>query len=117
MLHFLYRLLQFLYMFLWSSVYTPIQQGIFALPAFYIFSAAYKSFKLRNIESSLFLITGAFVMLMNMPYGQALWSGFGDIGNWLLDVPMTGMMRAMTITAGIGVCAFSIRTLLIGRDK
>ncbi|GAH94971.1 unnamed protein product, partial [marine sediment metagenome] len=83
---------------------------------FYILLSAARALKARNIEVGI-MITGAiFVFFTNATIGEVLWSGFPIIGNWLLNIPVLGTTRAISITAGVGTIIMGIR-ILIGDEK
>jgi hypothetical protein len=101
-----------LYQFQFVNVYTPLFTAVFALLAFFIMTAAYRSFTVRNLEATIFLLAGIFVVLRNAPVAEWLWSGFSTIGSWVLDVPNTAGQRGILIGAAIGVVALGVRVML-----
>ena len=62
------------------------------------------------------ILSGIFVMLANAPIGQAIWSGFPTIGNWLNNSGQIPAMRAFLITGALGLLAFGLRALL-GKER
>ncbi|MFQ6053388.1 MAG: hypothetical protein ACE5OO_04065, partial [Candidatus Bathyarchaeia archaeon] len=59
-----------LYDWIFRYVYTPLGQTLYPITGFYIFSAAYRAFRARNIDAALLLIAGCFVILTNAPIGS-----------------------------------------------
>jgi hypothetical protein len=106
------------YVYNWSFtyVYTSLSSTLYAITGFYIFSAAYRAFRARNIDATLLLVAGIFVMLANAPIGEVIWSGFPTIGNWLNNSGQIPAMRTFVITGALGVLAFGFRALL-GKEK
>lgn len=107
----------YIFTFFWDTWYMSLRQAIQSLPAFYVFSAAYKSFRMKNIESSIFLLSGTAILLLNAPVTVAMWPSVKTIGEWVMNVPMAAGLRAFTIAAGIGICGYSIRVLLGGQIR
>lgn len=101
-----------LYPWIYNNAYGGVRIAVNALPALYLFTAALRGFIAKNKESALFLIAGLLVLMVNAPIGEAIWGGFKIIGNFILDVPMMGFQRAMTLTVGVGIVAYCIRVLL-----
>lgn len=97
-------------------VFTPLGQHLYPLTGFYIFSAAYRAFRARNIDAALLLIAGCFVILTNAPVGAAIWSGFPTIGRWFLDYGQVPGMRTFLMVGAFGMLAFGLRALL-GRER
>ena len=98
------------------SVYAPIDSSIYSMVAYDICSAFYRTIRARNIDSSLILIMALFVMAKNAPIGEAIWSGFVPIGEWIMEVPSTAGSRGFVIVSGIGALSLAIRAIL-GREK
>jgi hypothetical protein len=98
----------------WSFkyVYTSLSSTFYALTGFYIFSAAYRAFRARNIEATILIVSGVLILLRNAPIGEAIWTGFPILGEWVLMVGQLGGMRTLTFVAGAGLIVFGIRTLL-----
>jgi hypothetical protein len=104
------------YTWAFTNVYTSLSSTLYAITGFYIFSAAYRAFRARNLDATLLLVAGIFVILANAPVGEVIWSGFPTIGNWLNNSGQIPAMRTFVITGALGVLAFGFRTLL-GKEK
>ncbi|MCL5038869.1 MAG: hypothetical protein M1299_03425 [Firmicutes bacterium] len=95
-----------------ANVSQPIGSAIYAILGFYIVSAAYRSFKARNLEAAILMIAAVLIMLGQAPIGETIWSGFPKVSDWILTVPNSAGMRGINIGAYIGIFATSIRVLL-----
>jgi hypothetical protein len=104
------------FQWLYSNIYLPLSSTMFAMLGFFIISAAYRAFRARGLDATVLLLTGVLVMLMNMPLGGAIWSGFPIIGTWLRDIPAMAGYRGVTLALTIGLVAYSIR-VIIGYEK
>ncbi len=104
------------YNWLFKWPYTSLGQTLYAITGFYIFSAAYRAFRARNIDAALLLIAGCFVILTNATVGEVIWSGIPVIGRWFLDYGQVPGMRCFLIVAAFGMLAYGFRALL-GRER
>jgi len=99
--------------FLVEAIMNPASTTVMSLLAFYIASAAYRSFRIRGVDSAILLISGSLVLLGQAPIGAFI---FGpDILNlrtWILSVPNMAGSRGCSIGIAVGSIAMSIRVLL-----
>ena len=104
------------YTWIFANVYTSLSTTLYAITGFYIFSAAYRSFRARNIDAAILLIAGIFVLLANAPIGEVIWPGFPIIGNWFNNVGQIPGMRTFTVVGAFGLLAYGFRAL-IGKER
>ncbi len=105
-----------IYNWLFNYIYTPLGATLYPITGFYIFSAAYRAFRARNLDAALMLIAGCFVMLKNAPVGEAIWIGFATIGSWFQFTGQTPGMRTFAIVGALGLIAYGFRALL-GKER
>lgn len=98
--------------FLYQNIANRIDSAIYALLGFYVCSAAYRSFKLKNLEAGILLVSTVLLMLAQAPIGDAMFPGISKLGEWILTVPNSAGMRGIRLGAGIGAYAASIRVVL-----
>lgn len=101
-----------LFQWLFKNVQNPMQTTMFALLAFYVASASYRAFRVRNFHATLLLVAAVLVMIGKVPIGEMIWSKFPDISQWILSVPSLAAQRALTIGAALGLIATGLKTLL-----
>jgi len=107
-----------IYKWPYDAAYLPLDATMFSLLAFYIASAAYRAFRVRNIDAAVMLVVAFLVMLGNVPIGQAVWGrtaflgGFEGVKNWILRVPNAAGNRALTLGIFLGIMATQSRMLL-----
>jgi hypothetical protein len=97
---------------LFTNVARAVYGAMQATTAFFIVTAAYRSFRARSLETSIMLVVAILVALGNITIGAAIWPGFRPIRDWLYNVPMAFGLSAIYITMAIGAIALGIRTLL-----
>jgi len=100
----------------YMNIYTPLDTAVYAYLGFFVCSAAYRAFRAKSVESSIMLVVGLLMMLLNTSVGPVIWSGFPVIGNWILDVPNFGAARAFAIVLSCGTIIMALR-VLSGKEK
>ncbi len=94
---------------MFMNVYVPFQATVFSLLAFYIASAAYRSFKAKSVESAVLLVASILVMLSKIPLGEQLWGQIPVIGEWIMDAPSSAGRRAIIFGSYLGSITMMIR--------
>ncbi len=122
------------FMWLYKYMIIPLQATMFATLAFFIFSAAYRAFRVRNVGATLMLIAACLVMLGNVPLGSSIWGMisslihivfpqvdftslkqleiFAKIKDWLMAIPQAAAGRGIGIGLALGGIAMSLRIIL-----
>lgn len=122
------------FMWLYKYMIIPLQATMFATLAFFIFSAAYRAFRIRNLAATLLLIAACLVMLGNVPLGGAIWRELCQllhllfpatdlnalyrieplprIKDWLMAIPQAASGRGIGIGLALGGVAMSLRIIL-----
>jgi hypothetical protein len=122
------------FMWLYTYMIIPLQSTMFASLAFFVFSAAYRAFRIRNFAATLLLVAACLVMIGNVPLGSAFWhdigslvhaiipsvsvakfaalEGFASIKDWLMSIPTAAAVRGIGIGLALGGIAMSLRIIL-----
>jgi hypothetical protein len=122
------------FMWLYTYMIVPLQSTMFATLAFFIVSAAYRAFRVRNFAATLLLIAACLVMLGNVPLGGAIWRGVADlvhlvapgvdpgaqgrwelfaaVKDWIMSTPQAAAARGINIGLALGGIAMSLRIIL-----
>jgi hypothetical protein len=101
------------------SFFNPLQAAMFSLLAFYIASAAFRAFRVRNIEATILMVAAFLVMLGRTPLGEYVfsWARGGEgwlpaVTDWIMAVPNTAAQRGIIIGAALGAASMSLRVIL-----
>lgn len=109
-----------IYLWFYNTFNVPLNATMFAVLCFYIASAAYRAFRVRNIDATVLLISAVIVMLGSVPIGKIIFNGFGENGlfgipwmkNWIMDQANTSVIRGLTLGITLGSLAQATRNLL-----
>ncbi len=101
-----------LFMRLFTYAMAPMQATVFALLAYYMASAAYRSFRARKAEATVLLLSAFVLMLGLIPLGASIWKGLPVLGEWLMMVPNMASKRAIMFGVGIGIAATNLKIML-----
>ena len=95
----------------YTFMMVPLQGTMFAILAFFIASAAYRSFRARSREAAVLLIAAVIVMLGRVPLGEHLIPLSGDVTQWILNVLNAAVRRAILIGISLGAVALSLKII------
>lgn len=100
------------YTWLFDSFYDPLGGSIGALLAFWICSACYRTFRIRNVQSVLLLASAIVVMIGRVGIGQTMWPFSTRLSEWIMNVPNSAVMRALGMVTALGMVAVGLRVVL-----
>jgi len=95
----------------YNFMMVPLQGTMFAILAFFIASAAYRSFRARSKEAAVLLIAAVIVMMGRVPLGEYLIPLSGDVSQWILNVLNASVRRAILIGVSLGAVALSLKII------
>lgn len=101
-----------LFMNIFMYIQLPMQAAMFSLLAFYIASAAFRSFRARTPEATVLLITATIVMLGRVPVGSLIYKGLPGITEWILSTISLAAQRGILLGVGLGSIATSMKIIL-----
>lgn len=99
------------YNWLFQYVHRPCSSTMFSILAFFIASAAYRTFRARTPEAALLLVAAVIVMLGRVPIGQEISEYFPLVSDWLLNVPNLAAKRGILLGVSLGAIATSLRII------
>jgi len=97
------------YVWLYNNLYTYLDVALMCFVGFYFYSAMYRTFKIRNIEAVIVIVSAIFMLLTNAPIGGAIWTGIPIIGNWISNTPGMGGWRGFILSASLAMFAMAVR--------
>jgi len=100
------------YSWVFDWAYSPLSATVFSLNAFFLTTACYRAFRARNLQAAVLLISGVIVMLGKVGIGYAIWPGFSQIADWLMNQPNSAAMRGVNMGAAMGILGVSLRIIL-----
>ena len=65
-----------LFKWMFDYVFSPMSATMFSLLAFFVASASYRAFRIRNFEATLLLVSGIIIMVGRVPIGGVISSWF-----------------------------------------
>ncbi|WP_347274243.1 hypothetical protein [Candidatus Kuenenia sp.] len=97
----------------WIYYYVQVPAGatIFSILAFFIASAAYRTFRARTRESAVLLIAAIVVMMGRVPIGNYISHYIPAIADWIMAVPNLAAKRGILLGVSFGAIATSIKII------
>ena len=101
---------------IFEYVYYPLQSTMAALLAFFVTSAAYRAFRLKNADAVILAVVSLFLLLAQLPFSRAISPYLPIIRDWIMAVPVTAAMRGLVLGIALGTMATALR-VLVAVDK
>ncbi|MGC9317011.1 MAG: hypothetical protein ACP5KN_03115 [Armatimonadota bacterium] len=112
---------------IFRHIQVPLDATMFSLLAFFIASAAFRTFRARSIEATLLLIAAVIVMLGRVPsalivvfgktgLGEQLYSAMPDISEWIMNFPTVAGKRGIIFGVSLGAIATALR-IIVGIER
>jgi hypothetical protein len=106
---------------IYANLMVALQGSMFSILAFFVASAAYRSFRARTAEATVLLLAATVVMLGRVPFGELLlppfqflgftFPGVGPVADWILTVLNSAARRAILIGIIVGAIATSLKII------
>lgn len=99
------------YHWLFNNVHVPCASTMFSILAFFIASAAYRTFRARTPEAAVLLAAAVIMMLGRVPIGRAISDVIPEVSEWLMEVPNLAAKRGILLGVCLGAVATSLRII------
>lgn len=96
---------------IFSDVLVPLDATMFSLLAFFVASAAYRSFRARTAEATLLMLAAIVVMLGRVPVGEQLYHRLPAATEWIMTVPTVAAKRGILFGVALGAVATAFRII------
>ncbi len=110
---------------IYEYVFGPCDASLISLLAFYVASASFRAFRVRNTEATVMLIT-AFIVLLGRTFLGGVATDWlpeqlsplkiPNLVQWIMSVPVTAGNRAIMIGIALGIISTSLKVML-GIDR
>jgi len=100
------------YQYIWQNLYQPAASTMYSFTLFYMTSACWRAFRIRNWQAAVLMVTGAVVLLGQVGIGAAISEAIPAVSAWIIDTPNAAAIRAITIGGSLGMGVMSIRVIL-----
>lgn len=96
--------------FVFEGFFIPLGSAMFSLLAFYVATAAYRTFRIRSLEAGLMMLTAVLVMLGQIPHGPLyIWEDLPWLRLKILEYLNTPAFRAIFFGSSIAALAMALR--------
>ena len=110
----------------WMYTYMlyPLQGTMFSILAFFVVSAAFRSFRVKSGEAFVLLIAAILLIFGRVPLGQLVWDKIffwipfqlTSAVEWVMGVPAVAARRGIMLGVSIGMVAMSLK-IIVGIER
>ena len=110
------------YRYIFNTILQPLSGTMYPATLFFLSSAIYRTFRVRNKEALAFVFAGSLMLLANAPIVASFLPFMTPLKAWIMDVEVTSAYRAILLGIGLGTIMlgfrvlFGIETAHLGRE-
>lgn len=98
--------------FIFTNVVQAAGATIYATTVYWMASAAYRTFRARNVTGAIVLISAFLIILGNTPASASISSLLPSISGWITGPPTAGAQRGFIVCGAIGAVSVGVGVLL-----
>lgn len=95
----------------YNAIYQPSAATMFSLLAFFIASAAYRTFRARSWHAACLLIAAVIVMLGQVPLSALISEWIPVVADWIMAHPNMAAKRGIMLGVSLGIVATALRII------
>ncbi|MCE2434573.1 MAG: hypothetical protein J4F29_16870 [Candidatus Latescibacteria bacterium] len=99
------------FVWMFDYVQVPADATMFSILAFFIASAAYRTFRARTPEAAILLVSAIIVMIGRVPIGGLISDSVPAFSQWLMAVPNLAATRGILLGVSLAAIATSLRII------
>ncbi|MDI6733498.1 MAG: hypothetical protein QME51_05705 [Planctomycetota bacterium] len=99
------------YDWIYQYIFNACGATMFSILAFFIASAAYRTFRARSREATILLIAAIIIMVARVPIGGLISSFIPELADWIMEVPNMAAKRGILLGICLGSIATSLRVI------
>jgi hypothetical protein len=99
------------YDWFFNHVYTSAATTMFSMLAFFIASAAYRTFRAKTWESALLLVAAIIVIFGRVPLSNLISERIPEAAEWIMAYPNMAVKRGIFIGIALGIVGTSLRVI------
>ncbi|MBF0314673.1 MAG: hypothetical protein HQK50_09160 [Oligoflexia bacterium] len=96
---------------IYEYIFNPCQATMFSILAFFIASAAYRTFRAKSLEAGILLVAAIIVMFGKVPIAGLVSEHIPEVAQWLLDYPNMAVKRAIFFGVALGGISTALRII------
>lgn len=101
-----------IFLWLYNYIQAPGDQALYSTTAFYVTTAGYRVFRFRNLDATVLLISGMFVMWSVLPLFTGPFPVLVTIAKWINNVPSVAAYRGFVMGVALGIIGLALRVIL-----
>jgi hypothetical protein len=98
--------------FAYRYIQRPLQSTLFSLMAFFVFTAAWRAFRIRSAASFVMFIAAVVVLLGSIRLSLGDWTLLSETRDWVMNVPVMAGSRGILLGIALGTVVTGLRLLL-----